>query len=190
MRIGISVPTWLNLGHTLKVLLGKGGGGAPPVQQGFFGTQLTDGSGNWGFSADRAMGNTYPLADTATLKKGFLYIIPASGSGSTNIKMAVYTDAAGAAGTRVAVSSPTLVGAAGWAEFNFADEVVVPGDYHIIAVADTVGGTGWDMGSAFSAVPAARIYNGTFSYAAPPLDAPAPDASYNNALAVYIEYEY
>lgn len=156
----------------------------------FFGSQLTDGGGNWGLALDRAMGDTYTLANRATLDKGYLYIIPLSGSGSTNIKMCLYTDNAGAAGSLVAVSSSTLVSSSGWAEFSFAGQVVDPGNYHIMAVSSVVGGAGWDMGSRSSAgTPAAKIYT-TFSYASPPATAAAPDSSYNNGLAVYITYSY
>ena len=156
----------------------------------FFGSQLTNGGGNWGFTLDRAMGDTYALANRATLDKGYLWIIPLSGSGSTNIKMGVYTDNAGAAGTLVAISSPTLVSSSGWAEFSFAGQVLEPGNYHIIAVSSVVGGAGWDMGSRSSGgLPAARIYT-TFSYASPPTTAAAPDNQYNNGLAVSITYTY
>ena len=137
------------------------------------------------------MGNTFTLPHVATLKTGHLYIIPASGSGSTPIKMAVYTNNAGAAGTLLAVSDPTTVSAAGWHAFAFNDEVINPQDIHIIAVSGPVGGAGWDMGSFNSGgLPAARIYNGTLSYANPPATAPAPTTQYNNGLAVNIEYEY
>ena len=167
------------------------GTSAPPVQNGFFGNQNTNGGGNWGFSADRAMSNVATLSDTATLKKGYLYIIPASGSGSTQLKMCVYSDSAGAVANRLAVSAITTVSAAGWAEFNFADEIITPQTLHIVAVAGTVGGAGWDMGSFNSGgLPAARIFNGTFSFASPPATAPAPTTQYNNGLAAYVTYTY
>lgn len=179
-----------DLSATLTSPLTQDGGGPPPVQNGFFGSQNTAGGGNWGFQQDRAMGNTYPLADTATLKTGFLWII--SGSGSAPIKMGVYTDNAGVAGDLIAMSAPTTVNAAAqYFQFAFNDEVLTPGNYHIIAVSGPVTGAGYDMGSADSGgLPAAKIYNGTFSYASPPATAPAPDASYNNGLAVYITYTY
>lgn len=185
----------LDLTIPLRIKGGPGntlaaGGGTPPVQNGFFGSKNIAGGGNWGTSADRAMGNTYPLADTATLKTGYLYIL--TGSGSANVKMGVYTDNAGVAGTRLAISTPTLINAQNqYFSFVFNNEILTPGNYHIIAVSEAPSGAGYDMGSADSGgQPAARIYNGTFSYAAPPLNAPAPDASYNNGLAVYIDYTY
>lgn len=171
-------------------ILGAGGGGGP-VNDGFFGSQATDGGGNWGFSADRAMSNVATLSDTATLKKGFLYVIPASGSGSTPLKMCVYSDSAGAVANRLAVSAQTVVSTGGWAEFNFADEIITPQTVHIVAVAGMVGGAGWDMGSFNSGgLPAARIFNGTFSFASPPATAPAPTTQYNNGLAAYVTYTY
>lgn len=190
MRVAISVPSWLNLGHTLRTIMGKGGGGAPPVQNGFFGTKLTNGGGNWGTSADRAMASKFVLADTATLKQGFIYIIPASGSGTAEVKLAVYTDVANAPGARIHVSSGGLVTGGGLTQCNFSDEVLAPGTYWICCVSGAVAGAGWDMGSADPGTGYAVIMNGTFSYASPPANAPAPDANYANTLSTYIEYTY
>lgn len=168
------------------------GAGAPPAQEGFFGSQATDGGGNWGFGADRAMSNIATLADTATLKRGYLYLIPASGSGSQTIKMCVYSNSGGSPANRLAVSAPITATAGGWQEFLFNDEVIAPADVHIIAVSGSVvGGIGWDMGSFNSGgQPAARIYAGSFSYASPPDVCPASDAQYNNGLAAYVVYNY
>jgi hypothetical protein len=189
MRLLLSVPVWFQ--GVLKNVFGPAGGSAPPVQNGFFGNQTTGGGGNWGLQADRAMGNIATNAHTATLKKGFLYIIPGSGSGSSTIKMCVYSNNAGVPNAPLAVSAPTTVSAAGWAEFNFADEVVAPGQVHIIAVSGSVGGAGWDMGSFDSGgLPAAMIFNNTFSYTSPPNPCPAPDTQYNNGLAAYVTYTY
>lgn len=170
--------------------LTQDGGGPPPVQNGFFGTKLTNGGGNWGTSQDRAMASKYVLADTATLKKGFLYIIPLSGSGSVPIKLAVYTDNANTPGSRIHVSSPVTVAATGYAEVAFNNEVLAPGTYWICAVSGPVTGAGYDMGSGLPGTNYAVIMNGTFPYASPPANAPAPDANYANSLATYIEYTY
>lgn len=187
--IRIAIPGDMSLnekpGTSMRV-----GAGAPPVNNGFFGSKNILGGGNWGTSANRAMGNTYPLANTATLKIGYLYIL--TGSGSASVKLCVYSDVAGVAGNRIAVSSPTLVnGQNQYFAFNFNNEVLSPGSYHLMAVSDAPTGAGYDMGSADSGgTPAAKIYNGTFSYAVPPASAPAPDASYNNGLAIYVDYTY
>lgn len=156
----------------------------------FFGTQSNGGPDVWEQALDTAVGDTFSVPDIASLEKGYLYIVPASGSGSTNMKMMVYTNNAGAAGTLLATSSSTLVSASGWAEFSFAGQLLVPGSYHIVAVSSAVGGTGWDIGSvANGAVPSARTYT-SFSYAAPPASAPAPATTANSDLAVYITYTY
>lgn len=164
---------------------------ANPVQNGTVGSTATDGGGNWGFSANRAMGNIFTLTHTATLKQGGVYIIPASGSGSTPLKQCVYTNVAGAAGVLLAVSLPTVVSAGGVVLFEWEDQVIAPQEIHILVVADTVGGAGWDIGSFDSGgLPAAQIYNGTIDYASPTTPAPAPDAQYNNGLSTFINYEY
>lgn len=181
----------LSLGDRLSAKREGGASPPPPVNNGFFGNQNTDGGGNWGFSADRAMSNVATLSHTATLKQGFLWIIPASGSGTTPLKMCIYSDNAGAVGNRLAVSAVTNVSASGYATFNFADEIITPQTLHIVCVAGTVGGAGWDMGSFNSGgLPAARIFNGTFSYDSPPNTAPAPTTQYNNGLAAYVNYTY
>lgn len=179
------------VGRSVGARVSGQGGGAPPVQFAFVGSKAIDGGGNWGFSANRAMGNIFNLVRAAKLKQGGVYIIPASGSGSTPLKQCVYTNNAGRAGTLLAVSAPTIVSAAGYALFTWADQIIQPQDIHILVVADTPGGAGWDMGSFNSGgQPAAQIYNGTINYASPTTPAPVPDAQYNNGLATYIDYEY
>lgn len=160
----------------------------PSASQGWFGTQLTNGGGNWGTNPDRAMLDRFTLTHTATLKRLFIYLLTAN-TANHNVKGLIYTDNAGAPGTLVAVGSPAsttgIVNA--YLQSNFADEVIAPGDYWIGAVSN---GFGREFGSGVHSAPSAVIINGDLSYTNPPTTCPAPAASYMNDVACYVEYTY
>ncbi len=165
-----------------------GAGAPPPVQEGFFGTKLTNGGGNWGTQANRAMLDRFTLSDTATLKRLFIWILTPN-SGEANVKGIIYTDNAGVPGNLVAVGSPANTAGLSLAylQSNFADEVIAPGDYWIGAVSDA---SGREFGSGLHSAPNAVIINGDLSYANPPAVCPAPAANYANDVACYVEYTY
>lgn len=163
-------------------------GGAASAQQGIFGTQLTNGSGNWGTNPNRAMLDRFTLTHTATVKRLKMLILAGS-LGGVNMKGVICADNAGAPGTVLSVGAPVAIGAGGpfYVTSVMPNTVLAPGDYWIGGVADA---SGAEFGSGAHTAPNAVIINGDFSYATPPATCPAPAANYMNDVGCYIEYDY
>lgn len=172
------------------VIDAAGGGGGTP---GIFGTQLTNGTGNWGSNPNRAMFDKFTLTNTATLV-ALNQAIHAGSPGGNSIKGVICADDnAGAPGTVLVVGAPVLDPGNASLQYLrsvFAGEVLSPGDYWIGAVSDGGDAGMSEFASGAHTNPNAVLINGDFNYANPPAVCPAPAANYANDLACYVEYTY
>lgn len=166
------------------------GVGEPELLEGWFGTKLTNGGGNWGLSANRAMLDRFTLAHEAQLTGLFVYILAGATAGG-HVKGVICADNAGLPGAVLVVGAPGAVpaGGPGYVKSDLTG-TLPPGDYWIGAVSDGGSGPSGEMGSGAHTAPQSAIINGDFSYATPPANCPAPAARYNNDLGCYVEYRY
>lgn len=161
---------------------------APDLVEDWFGTKLTNGGGNWGLSANRAMLDRFTLTHNAQLTGLFVWILAGAQAGG-HIKGIICADNAGLPGAVLVMGAAAAVPAGGpfYVESPMSGNLP-PGDYWIGAVSDGGSGPSGEMGSGAHTAPQSAIINGDFSYASPPPTCPAPAARYNNDLGVYVEY--
>lgn len=161
----------------------------PTLTEGWFGTQLTNGSGNWGLSGDRAMLDRFTLVDNAQQLLNLYVWILAGATAGGHLKGIICADNAGLPGNVLVVGSSAPVPAGGpfYVECPMSG-TLPPGDYWIGAVSDGGSGPSGEMGSGAHTEPQSGIINGDFGFVTPPAVCPAPAARYNNDLACYVTY--
>lgn len=147
----------------------------------------TRGTGEFPGNDSRCLVSRFQCVGSGALESMTTWFGPST-SGAANFKLVVLSDAAGAPGNLLAVSSagvssgaggggPVTVAASG---MSFVDGTfywlgVVADNFPAYYAKDDAGGT-------------AEMANGTFSYASPPASWPGTDGSYDGQMNVYATF--
>jgi hypothetical protein len=159
-----------------------------------FGGQTTGGGGNWGASTDRAMFRQVtcvsPNGSPLTIKAIHI-AFRIAGNPAEFVKGLVYSDNANSPGNRIAVSDPVNDDVTGYVRLAVIDSEIPSGTILWIGAVWSFGAFEAEFDSELIPVaPNTVLMNGTVDYTNPPAVAPAPDASYANTLACYLECTY
>lgn len=175
----------------------EGGGTPPEPEEIFFGAQTVGGGGNWGGGTDRAMFRRLtlvsPNGSPLTVKAVHVAIRTCTGPGDL-MKGLVYSDLGTATpvGQRLGFSSAFAILATGYHRLEVPEFEVDSGDNVWCGAVWSPGAFQCEFDSELvPAAPDTIMFNGTISYAAPELNAPATAApTYANTLAAYLECSY
>ncbi len=118
------------------------------------------GSSSDSFSANRKRVNAYSISSGGSLTSLTMYLAPAGGSGTADLKGVVYADSGGKPGALLGATSQLAFsssGSAGWYQMGFSSPVSLTAGKYWIGV--ITGGTSGVAGFRYSSVSGSRDYN-------------------------------